>query len=434
MAWNKICIFATVCILISSTSTASSIPSEFNPSIIIQDTDVTNLTSAFIGRTRASSIALIQKYLEDTGTALAKKSNNTSTNVNDTGKDFSQVYLDVPLDWGTPDGKWLIDRPWLQPYSGRTVSFAESIWMLSQEDLGTSKYINETQSYTINPIYLLALIQKESGLVYGTYSRETYNNQSLNYRFNRMTGYACRDGQPDCDVEFLGAFRQMYFGVRDTKAFSDGCRQGFDSWNGGRIGNSPPFNQGFKVGSTVTIDGGSINLQTAIACMSYIYTPHNTFTNFFNVITRINQRFNELASSVPLDLGGVITPPASSSSSSSSSVSQPPDTFTGLELKQGSQPDAVKAVEAPKPPPPPPPYVPLYVEENEGNTLTIDPLISTLEIQQTIARSVRPESSSVLGIQTKKIDWYKEPVVVISTVFITVTTLLLAGYSFIRKH
>lgn len=423
---------AITSLILPTTHCVYALPASFTNSVIINDSDFTDLPNYFAGRDRDSSIALIQKFLEVSGSALAKPENNKSNHPNDIGKDFSKIFLDVPTDWGTPDGQWLKDRPWLKPYTGRTVSTAEAIWMISQEDLGKSRYINTNQFYTTNPVYLLALIQKESGLSYGTYSTQPYGNQSLNFRYNRMTGYACFEGKDDCEDWALGAFRQMYLGIRDKKAYSDGCRAGFNVWNNGALGNSSPFNQGFKVGNSVTIDGHSIYLGTAIACASYLYTPHDTYYNFFNIIKSIDQKMAEIAPTVTTS-----NPPPSTSASSSSSIIPPtnpiPDSFTGVQnQQQAAVKEAIKQVDAPKPPPAPV-YVPLYTEspiEQTADTHPIDFMQAAMS-----GRSISNASlASVLGAQDVRNPWYAHPVTVITGTYLILQSLLLAVYWLFRQR
>lgn len=409
-----------VAVLTLVTSIASyAIPATFSNSVIIEDADFTDLPDQFTGRDRASSIALIQRFLENSRSTMATKN----------------IVLDVPTDWGSPAGKWLTDRPYLAPYVGRVVPFSEAVWMVSQEDLGKGRYYSENTFSKVNPVYLLALIQKESGLIFGNCASTTCYGQSLEFRIDRMTGYACFEGNPDCDPEFRGPFRQMYFGLRDKKAFADGCRQGFDVWNGGRMINflgSRTIN--YKVGNTITIDGKPILLQTAIACSSYFYTPHDTYFGFYSIMKGLDQSLRNLSLQVPL--GNPTQPPPSSPSSSSTQPPPPslPDTFTGVQNQQQAPiREAIQQVDAPKPPPAPV-YVPLYIERDVETNQTSNQHVDDFVQAMFQGRSVPTESSSsILGVQEDRTPWYLSPFFVISAAFVIVQTAVLAVYWFLRQ-
>jgi hypothetical protein len=292
-----ILIFSCLILVCTPSISAFALPDSFSPSIIINDSDFYDLPAVFLGKSRSQSIQLIQQILSSQGSLLASKT--------------------FPISFGGSDwNSFVANKTGASPFLGQTVSASELIWMITQESLGSGAWANEPINETTNPLILLAAIQKESGIIYGTCSKETCFDQSVGYRTDRATGYFCYDGTP-CDSDFLGFFKQVYFYNRINKAYVQGCGVGFNTWNNGTYKWVLPNG----LGNTVTIDGQPVVESTKFACSSYIYTPHLVHGNFFNVIKDIYRLADQANLTIP-------------TTSSSTPISQPPVSSTSVVTEQ----------------------------------------------------------------------------------------------------
>jgi hypothetical protein len=161
----------------------------------------------------------------------------------------------------------------MKPYFGTKMRFADFVWKLSQTNVGNvcSVYNSNTCfNKQMNPAFILAMIQRESGLVYGTNAKRTNETDFL---IERATGYycfetnnkaeGCWDENPSWRF-YKGLFRQTYFMYRNLALNSTRCETTGINMNG----NS------FRNGSTVNVGGESIKLDNGMNCALYIYTPH----------------------------------------------------------------------------------------------------------------------------------------------------------------
>jgi hypothetical protein len=273
-------------LLVSLTSSVSvhAYPTSFDPETIFYDSDLYTLPAIFVGKSRAESIALIQNILAQDNATLATAS--VPINIEDAGYTFR--------------------HPEVQPYLNTTVSAAEAIWSISQENLGKGTWNNMQITEGINPLLLMAIIQKESGIIYGKCARDTCFDQSTSFRIARATGYACYDGQP-CKDEFLGFFSQVYFTARWYKAFTKYCKDGFRG-----------YGQDFQTGKAITLEGTTLTFGSNITCATYYYTPHvSPQRNFYNTLVDISNR-----------AGAANTPPPPSTPISPPPVVPPPIVVT----------------------------------------------------------------------------------------------------------
>lgn len=264
--------------------------STFNPEIVVSDQDLYSLPLAY------SSADKIQAYLESTGSILANYTDIVglvdSGSTNYSGTDdllLDGVFASIPVN--------LRPREVMQkPFGGKPMRAADIIWKIARESFGnscridyrSSPYIAKTDicidntKNPINPGYILALIQKESGLIYGACSKNDNQNspgcQPTTFRLERATGYYCfetQDRSKSCYDEnpnwkyFKGFFKQIYHAIRLVRIREGTCKVGgniaFKSSNGT-----------FQVGNTVTINNQPIILRNGITCAMYIYTPHTS--------------------------------------------------------------------------------------------------------------------------------------------------------------
>ncbi len=179
-----------------------------------------------------------------------------------------------------------------KPYYGKEMLTSEFIWELSQGSLGNGcdfstnpnkRICIDNAVKKVNPAFILAIIQKESGLVYGPGSQpgSLINNQSVEFRMDRATGYLCLetlDKTKSCWDEnpewkyFKGFFRQVYYTTRWFRIWTERCDRGEEfGYNGGARGK-------FYTGSTVRLSNQDVFLSNGITCAMYIYTPHISFS------------------------------------------------------------------------------------------------------------------------------------------------------------
>ncbi len=181
----------------------------------------------------------------------------------------------------------------------RLIPASEFIWKMSRTGFSNScgtntfdgKNLNSicynNSLNPINPAFVLALIQKESGLVYGACAKPDADTnpacgfskpssiQKLNFRLERATGYYCFESSRDksCWDEnpnwrfYKGFFRQVYYAIRLLRIREKTCDAGapytFTNWQGSH-----------EVGKTVTLSGQPVTYENGMTCSLYIYTPH----------------------------------------------------------------------------------------------------------------------------------------------------------------
>jgi hypothetical protein len=266
---------ASAVVLVTHVST-SALSDRFDPGLILSDQDIYSLPLSYSSKER------IQNYLQSQGSVLANYSVIVSLEPDD-------INLNPNSYPGVPDN--LLPRKVLEPYLGKSVSVAELVWLLSQTNLGNScsrtntKICFENDKKPINPAFLLTMIQKESGLVYGRTARSLdINSQSGKFLLDRVLGYYCfenPDRSKSCYDEnpnwkyFKGFFRQMYYATRLIRLQEEMCK----------IGGQFAFTNSagrFQVGNTVIIDGTPVLLKNGITCALYVYTPH-IYNSQYNV-------------------------------------------------------------------------------------------------------------------------------------------------------
>lgn len=178
-----------------------------------------------------------------------------------------------------PDDDMLAKNPELNKFQGQKMDFSEFIWQLSTSSLGNhcstinaNVCVNSTEK-PINPGFILGMIQRESGLVYGSNAKSNPNSDNTKFLIERATGYLCAetsdktrscwDENPDWKY-YKGLFRQTFYMTRNLLLNSKRC-----DLEGVNV-----YGRKYKVGNSVVIDGREIVLENSITCALYIYTPH----------------------------------------------------------------------------------------------------------------------------------------------------------------
>jgi hypothetical protein len=207
-----------------------------------------------------SSASKIQEYLSSKGSLLASFEDTISLESDDT-------LLKIA---GTAEH--------IKPYLGKKMSAAEIIWQISQGSLGNGcstqsrEVCVDNSKQTLNPAFLLAKIQKESGLVYGPASKRSATSSESVFLLQRATGYYCteKDKKDSCFDEnpdwkyYSGFFRQVYFAARFIRILDRRCQ----------MGGSLTYIKGYEVGKTIQVEGKDTILKNGITCALYIYTPN----------------------------------------------------------------------------------------------------------------------------------------------------------------
>jgi hypothetical protein len=289
---NKILSFLTsstvICLIFAFLLSlqAKALSDTFDPGLVISDEDFTGLPLSY------SSPEMIQSFLESKGSLLA----NYKTEVS-----FESDDITINPNTFPHHPPYLVPYHILESYKGREMSAAEIIWALSREDLPNGcgityqdVCVNNNQE-PLNPGFLLAMIQKESGLVYGANSRLEVDSPEARWLLDRVVGYYCfenPDKSKSCYDEnpnwkyFKGFFRQLYYSVKTLRINKTRCDLGGNYSI--RAGNT------YFTGNTVYINNQPLYLKNGITCSLYAYTPHlhsqNLLYNIFKDL-KIDQRF-----------------------------------------------------------------------------------------------------------------------------------------------
>ena len=241
----------------SSTNSAQSLQenqtdnSGFNRGNIIDDSNIYSLPDKF------NSADKIRTYLKSQGSFLADYKVDISFESDD----------DL---WNTPSVKKNLGE-----LASTKIDFSEFIWKMTQTEMSNScSFINKNacidqKQRPINPAVVLALIQRESGLIRGKNAKLDPNNDNIKFLLERSVGYLCTDSDdkkqscydqnPDWKY-FKGMFRQVYYGTRLLLINVKRCELG--------------TYKNYRVGNSVSLDGENIKLENGFTCASYIYTPH----------------------------------------------------------------------------------------------------------------------------------------------------------------
>jgi hypothetical protein len=263
------------------------LPAVFDPSLVITNQDLYSLPFSY------SSAEKIQKYLEGKGSFLAKLEVEVGFEP-DSGVISQTAFQNKPDE--------LNPYKIMSPSFGSKVKVSELIWNMTRTNFANSCSLTtlsngdykagdicyNNQSKPINPAFIIAMLQKESGTIYGKNASLDPNSDAAKFLIDRILGYYCfenPDKSKSCYDEnpewkyYKGFFRQLYYAVRLLRIREETCKAGgtyaFKSVNGV-----------FQVGSTVTIDNQPVILKNGITCSMYIYTPHFSAQNLVWQIMR----------------------------------------------------------------------------------------------------------------------------------------------------
>jgi hypothetical protein len=223
-------------------------------SFTIPDSQLYSLPAKF------NSADKINSYLASQGSVLANYE-----------MDFGFENDDDILTTGRRDG--YDPAVTMAPYLGKKMRFADFVWKLSQTNMGNVCSIYNSSicfNKQINPAFILGMIQRESGLIYGSNAQR---KSDTNFLIDRATGYfcyetsnkaeGCWDENPSWRF-YKGLFKQTYFMYRNLALNSVRC----DNAGINMSGNY------YRSGNTILVDGENIKLDNGINCALYIYTPH----------------------------------------------------------------------------------------------------------------------------------------------------------------
>jgi hypothetical protein len=220
------------------------------------------------------SSSKIQSYLQSSGSFLAN--------------------YQVEMSFENDDDIY-VATPYLRQLQGKKVLFSEFVWQLARTQLGdgcslyNSNICTNISQRPINPGVLLAIIQRESGLIYGQNAKSDPNSQNTRELLDRATGFLCNEGgdktkscwdeNPDWKY-YKGIFRQVYYMNRNLMLNTKRCQSG----NGINL-----YGQIYNQSSVVRIDGQDLQLQNGFSCALYIYSPHfSSQKSLFNVTKNMN--------------------------------------------------------------------------------------------------------------------------------------------------
>jgi hypothetical protein len=250
--------------------TVKAIPPEFIPSQIITTADFKNKPENY------NSAEKIRNFFEQKGSYLANLEVEISLEPDD----------DLLAFTPTTRPELAVSKV-LQPYLNKKMSVSDLIWNLSQGEMGNGCSMSspgicvDNTNDSINPVFILGMIQRESGLSFGVNSKQDPNSDFSKALQDRALGYYCfetKDRTKGCFNEnpdwkyYRGFFRQLYYGIRYFRLYEKIC-----NGNGRVVGG-----QLFKTGNTINIDGAPLRLDNGITCALYMYTPH-VYNGQFNL-------------------------------------------------------------------------------------------------------------------------------------------------------
>jgi hypothetical protein len=217
-------------------------------------------------------------------------------------KDKKSFLANYQVDLNFESDDDVLDRnPTLRSQIGQKVDFAEMVWRLARTELGNNCTrsgicVNNSQK-PINPAFILGMIQRESGLIYGPNARLNPNSEEAKFLLDRTTGFLCNetgdkskscwDQNPDWKY-YKGLFRQTFYMIRNLNLNAKRCEN--DGVN--------VYGKTYKVGATVTHTNRTFVLENGMTCALYIYTPH-TFAqrSLFKTMNYIDANIGSYGSS-----------------------------------------------------------------------------------------------------------------------------------------
>lgn len=275
---NKVTIFLIAATALSILSPAPTKAAHLNKTAIIDQAEVAynNVTATEI-----------QQYFNSTGTQLASYTIPT---------EFEVYY---PIAKGQWD-KMIVKQEWqsnlaLELYHGKTVAQLIGEWAAS--DQSTRIPANPGK---INPLIVLATLDKESAAITGSYRTDIVSNRPITmswlmgYGFNDKMAGCIRDG--NCDVEYNRKRAEWYGGPGIQIAESTAALK---RWSV----NPQAYNTCNEGGwQRILIEGQCLTLQNSITHALYMYTP--TFAGnelFITLYDKIKKAFPFPSAAPPPD-------------------------------------------------------------------------------------------------------------------------------------
>ncbi len=212
----------------------------FNPEKILEDTDLLDCSSM--------SLADIQSFLQSKGSYLA---NYSTLNTHGTMKTAAEIIYDAARNNFNCDGVTLSESP--------------------SEDEKASKCRRIT---TVNPKFLLVLLQKEASLI--------EDPSPAQARLDWATGYGCPDNWA-CNPYYKGFGKQVNSAALQFLAYMN--EQSKYKY---RAGNTYNFTNPYGTISTSTM---TVTPQNKATAALYNYTPH-VFNGNYNVFKLWNRYFS----------------------------------------------------------------------------------------------------------------------------------------------
>ncbi len=232
------------------------IVADFNSSPKAKAYDANNLASdaAFIN-IHTLSVAGIQ--------AIFIQYNSFLKNFSENGRSAAQIIYDAAHGHGDASGVW----------NGITI---------------------DSSTGTINPIAILATIQKEEGIVSGYYSQiEHYNQVRVDWAMGYAVCDSCSLDDPNV-VKYKGFTKQVEWGAWQL-------RYNYERAYGHGFGD-------YQVGQTQIIDGQAVTFANRATASLYRYTPHlgTNFSYYFELWSSSYQATHVSQSSYPTVTNGQV--------------------------------------------------------------------------------------------------------------------------------
>lgn len=185
----------------------------------------------------------------------------SDADLHNSGAMSEQQIRDFINEWNAGCRPGADGTPCLSEWRGEVPSFPEDqyCWAFEGGNMDAASVIyRAAQACEMNPQALLVILQKEQGLI-------TASSRNLQpFRYRSAMGYACPD-HGDCDPEFSGFPRQVYYAARQFQKYRISPEK--YSYQGGQA-QSVPFHANKQCGSA------EVFMENQATASLYNYTPH----------------------------------------------------------------------------------------------------------------------------------------------------------------
>jgi|GEM_PF-909191 len=322
-------------LLTLSQITTLALPATFDPGEALSTSDLYSLPEKF------SSAAKIQEFLVQNNSFLANYKVNVSFESDD------------PLILATSTNPNLQPSSVLASVLGKEVAVSDLIWNMSRGSWANGCSLSDrdvcfdNSIAPINPVFLLTIIQKESGLVFGSNAKLDPNSDQAKFLLDRTTGYMCLESErkTSCFDEnpfwkyYRGFFRQVYFASRLLRLVERRCNLG------GRYAQRYSGNT-YVTGNKIQVSGQEVTLKNDITCSFYVYTPHIASQRLvYNVFKQLGGDQNLATNNTiatPIPVADPIPVSSSDTQNSQVSVKTVPPTPAELDRIENSIPQSLR--------------------------------------------------------------------------------------------